>query len=693
MRTSQIFNSANTLLPFVNTGFRTINPGDAVLLGFDGNVSAPTYKANFPSTSITGAIFTKRPTDNALLCPGPGAAAPGTMQNYQNFVYDASTDAMYGFLDGDTGLYPYFMRINRTNGSLNYTAYSTYLYTYGQAAFNPSPVVKMYDNAGTADIWCSSFDYTAGSQQYIASFNGSTGAVISTGVSTGFGGYNPSYFPFIKVSNGYGVFNSNYTNAGSLTAFSVSATGAIVMGAQQSAATLGIAGGGSYANTELIPLGNTGKFLYFRSDIGTYGTIYVVTLNTGTLTFTVNNTYALTAAQANYAGRVLSQFTFSPLNAANQIVLYQGNTATAGALTLITYTAGTSSLVISNAVAILSPSGGVVTLPTLGACRYQQGAHSSYDGTYFYFVDSNCHLKIPFTGTAITRSAMLGYTKRNPPLAGDVNAGASAYWNYAPNNTPAGTVYIPMFYPTTGYSGANQTGYFVVAEESLDNTFAYGVEIGIATTTAAKGASVTVAIKNAKLTPPVGAAGTVGTLSSNGASIYVSSTLLYAIGDFDLVYPRLPSPLSSISYASGGSSSTTPADYSLNSNAPIAYKSIKLSGGTTTQGGEAVNTAKVLNNRQSVYRLGLPNWYTGIPAAGSVQANLPLLLSFDGIFIPQNVSATYGGGAAQYWWGSWDRTSYNAINSAANWSVRNEFGAYRYDYQGFPSTFNYQSKD
>lgn len=685
MRTSQIFNAVNTLLNFTNTGFRTINPGDAVLLGYDGNVSAPTYRANFPVTNTTGTLY-GRTANNASYVAGYGKyEAPNSAKTYRDFVYDAETDSLYGFLDGDTADNSVsFIRVARTNGNLNNSLFvSGHVNVaggvYGSAPYNPSMPIKIFDNAGTSDIWMSLMGSTS---VYCITLNGSTGAVISSSVGLPAAVGNAYQAPLIKVQNGYGVMYAGATAAGSLQAFSVSSAGAVTLGVNQPVATLGIAAGGTTANVELIPLGNTGTFLYFRSDVGTYGTVYIVTLNTGALTFTVNNTYALTAAQANYTGRDGSGFILSQLNSSNQIVLFQqragASAVIAGALTLLTYVPGTTSLTIGNATPIVGPNNTLAQIPTptVPLSRLGSGAHSMYDGYNFYYVEANVHLKIPFTGTAITPQGIVAYSKAYKPLSGLAVLPSS--WEYASNASPSGTAYIPFFFGTTGNSSSEQTGYWSTAEESLDNTFAYGVEIGIATTSAAKGATVTVAVKNSKLSPPVGAAGTVGALSSNGASIYVSTTQLYQIADFDLVYPRLPSQLQP--------TTNTLADSTLlySSQAP-AYKNPPLNFGPLFNGAQNSSVTKVENQRQSVFTMNGVNFshfvsYTG----GNATTAYALLLSFDGIFIPQCGAILVGSGlsANTYsYYATWDNyaSAIAGINKSANWSFRNEFGINRYD--------------
>jgi len=691
MRSSQLFGSANTLLTFTNTGFRTINPGDAVLLGYDGNVSAPLYRANYPVTNTTsGNTYTKN-SQNAPYLAGYGKMEfPATYTN-RDFVYDAETDSLYGYLDGSNGSssYPYWTRISRTNGNLNNTVFSVsaiganngYFVASGYQIY-PSQPVKIVDNGGASDVWMVLAG--SGANAEIVTCNGSTGAMIT------YADLVPSAYayniPFIKVQNGYGV--SSGATIGGLQAFSVTSAGAITIGTNQPVATLGIAAGGSTSNVDLIPLGNTGTFLYFRSDIGNYGTMYVVTLNTSGLTFTINATYALTAAQAAYTGRDGSGFIFSALNANNQIVLYQRFAGTpggvvAGALTLITYAPGTKTLTIGNVVPILGSNNSFVSTPTpiTSLSRCGSGAHSYYDGYNFYYIEANCHLKIPFTGTAITPNGIVAYSKAYTPLQGAAYASPTAGgWGYASNGVPAGVAYIPMFFPTIASStNAYATGYWTTAEESLDNTFAYGVEIGVAVTGAAKGASVTVAVKSAKLSSPLGttgAIGAVGALSENGASIFVTPTLLYAIADFDLIYPRLPSQLTC------AVTSTSLADTSLSytSGAP-AYKSPPVNYGPMWNGLQNYSVTKIENTRQSVFLMNSINFAYLIGGSSSTYAMMvPLLMSFDGIFMPQ-AGYVMSSSSSYLVIGTFDNTSGSlyAMNRSANWSFRNEFGFNRYD--------------
>jgi len=697
MRTSQLFNSQNTLLSFVNTGFRTIQPGDKVLLGYDGNVSAPLYRANFPVTNTTSGNTYLKNSNNASAMAGYGKIEfPGTgSDTNRDFVYDTETDSLYGYLDGSAGnnAWPFWTRISRTNGNLNYTNFSVATPLPYQVM--PSQPVKIFDNSGANDVWMTLVTYN--SIVYAVMCNGSTGAVIG-GETEVSGTITTSYsIAFVKVQNGYGVIAGE--TVGGLQAVSVTSAGALTVGTNQPVATLGITAGGAVANIDLIPLGNTGTFLYFRSDIGTYGTLYVVTLNTSGLTFTINATYALTAAQANFTGRSGSGFMLSPLNSSNQIVLYQYSAgspsgAIAGALTLLTYVPGTKTLTIGNVVPILGPNNTFVNTPTPSAplSRCGTGSHTYYDGYNFYYIEANCHLKIPFTGAAITSGGIVAYSKAYSPIGGINNAAIG--WAYASNNAPVGITYIPMFFPTTASSTSGYaSGYWTTAEESLDNTFAYGVEIGIATTGAAKGASVTVAVSNAKLSSALGTTGTVGALCENGAAIYVTPTQLYAVADFDLAYPRLPSQLAT------AAPNASVADGSLTyaSGAP-AYKSPPLNYGPIWNGLQNLSATKLENGRQSIFTMSYPNVaYTTVGASGSDASMIALLMSFDGIFMPQAGYLIQGGGSASYVVGNFDFIdAVYALNRSGNWSFRNEFGINRYDNietSAYYTQLRYQTKD
>ena len=258
MRSSQLFGTNNTLFTFTNTGFRTIQPGDNVLLGFDGNVCAPTYRANFPNTNTASGIPFIKNNNNQGSVAGYGRAEfPNNVNSYRDFVYDIETDSLYGFLDGTGQAYgaynqTQFTRISRTNGFLNNTMFVTTAsniaayqsWSTGGGSVTPSLPVKMVDNGGTNDVWIVTGGGT-GTVQWIT-LNGSTGATIAmTSAATALVGGATSV-PFIKISNGYGVFAYGNATAGSLVAFSVNAAGTTVtLGALQTPTMLGIAAGGS----------------------------------------------------------------------------------------------------------------------------------------------------------------------------------------------------------------------------------------------------------------------------------------------------------------------------------------------------------------------------------------------------------------------------------------------------------------
>ena len=78
--------------------------------------------------------------------------------------------------------------------------------------------------------------------------------------------------------------------------------------------------------------------------------------------------------------------------------------------------------------------------------------------------------------------------------------------------------------------------------------------------------------------------------------------------------------------------------------------------------------------------MNLVNFAYLIGGGNSYPMTTPLLMSFDGVFMPQ-AGYVMSSSNAYYVIGAFDNTSGTlyALNKSANWSFRNEFGFNRYD--------------
>jgi hypothetical protein len=465
-------------------------------------------------------------------------------------------------------------------------------------------------------------------------------------------GANNSSRQWARVSNGLGVFVDETGATGGLVPFYCNSSGTgIGWGSFQSYSSIGLnsysINSSVYPRTQIIRLEDN-VFAVFRFYAGTYGIVDVCTINPTTKAITKNFEYTLTAAQNNFTGTAGSNYSYvTQIDSSNRVLIWTpGNGTVLGGLTVITYTPATKALSIGNVVTTTSYVGpyNSSTYPVVYARGWGQDAAFWWDGYYFYLCNGGSYLKIGFDGTAFKTSTLVYVSKYC------LNNG-SAYYNTCPQNVFDGKIRYTVVIanadvgsPVYGWTFFNNK--FALIEESLDDVLAYGIDIGIATTSAAKGATVTVAVKSSKVSPSLGAVGTVGSMTNTNTGIYLSTSQVFDIEEIDRVTPNMPGAFQRSDNVWSASFNDMDGTITDNYGKISGNNVYKYSyGARTILGKDSANVARIANDRHTIRKLRGPvfmRYVNAGPDYGYQPLKTAYLYSFDGSLWLDYLTGTYG---------------------------------------------------